>query len=512
MKNDPYFCDNMGIPSYFRVIVRAYPTIISEKRPVGVTHYFLDYNGIVHQAAHGLLRDPPADIERAIMTATWDYTKTCIDSIDPSQLVSICMDGVAPVAKMLQQRRRRYIGIFQNRLDGVTAAWDRNAISPGTPFMARLRAYVQAQLRNREDTGRTYHFSSADEAGEGEHKIFHQIRGLPQDTSSVVVHGLDADLIMLSLLSHHPRIWLMRESDDGGFIYLSVGELRKALLQELLCKYKWPEGDESSIIETYITLCFLLGNDFLPHMPNLHLRHGGHERLLEIAADAIRAADGYPSTEWDMHRVITAIFCELSKNEDREMFEMVEKYMKNTPRGGETTLPSDLYAIRPENKDPLANVLYALPQIERWRPHYYKHMFHARMHDTSVVLSVCRTFVKGIYWTSRYYKHQANDPRWHYPWGYAPSLRDLANFCAGITAEEFKEIVGSGAAPPGTGFVDPETQLLCIMPPQSAPILPKAVREGMKRMPHLFPINYRVQTFLKTHLWECMPVLPHLEI
>ena len=29
---------------------------------------------------------------------------------------------------------------------------------------------------------------------------------------------------------------------------------------------------------------------------------------------------------------------------------------------------------------------------------------------------------------------------------------------------------------------------------------------------HLFPRIYKIQTYLKTHLWECTPVLPPLDI
>jgi 5'-3' exoribonuclease 1 len=403
--------------------------------------------------------------------------------------------------------------VFQNKLDDVQVAWDRNAISPGTPFMDRIRAYIQGRIRNREDTMRNYHFSSADDAGEGEHKIFQQIRGLPQD-SRVIVHGLDADLIMLSLLSHHLNVHLMREDEDD-FQYLSVSELRRALLIELKSKYGWPNHEEDrTIIETYITLCFLLGNDFLPHMPCLHLKHHGHERLLHAAAPTL-SENGYPDSDWQLHRMMTDVLFHLSKDEDKTMFSMTEKYLKSMPRGA-TTLASDLYAIQPQNKDPLATIIYTLPQTERWRQYYYKHMFHTRMHDTAVILNVCRTYIQGIHWVLRYYKRLANDPMWHYPWGYAPSLRDLANFSAGLSCDDFQAMLGTFCTPPDKGFVDPITQLLCIMPLESAPILPKVVRDVMSKKArgatHLFPEKYAIQTFLKTHLWECTPVLPHLDI
>jgi 5'-3' exonuclease len=85
----------MGIPTYFSVIVRAYPAILSKNLPE-CTHYFMDYNGCIHQAVHALLKENPAsdNIEAKIMTATWEYTLKCIELVNPSDTVSICMDSV----------------------------------------------------------------------------------------------------------------------------------------------------------------------------------------------------------------------------------------------------------------------------------------------------------------------------------------------------------------------------------------------------------------------------------
>lgn len=522
----------MGIPTYFAVIVRAYPNILIKRCPQGCTDFFMDFNGVVHQAVYYLMREAEATgqaiAERDILEQTWRQTQACVAKVRPSKNVGIFLDGVAPVAKMLQQRKRRYLSVFQAKLDGVATAagtWDRNAISPGTPFMARLNAFLGARIRERPDTHIGYQFSSSDEVGEGEHKIFRQIHGLAPK-SRVIVHGLDADLIMLALLSHHPDIHLMREDADAeadvgdGFAYLSVHNLRMGLLREVKQKYKWPVTDAVfddpygaeavAVIERYVMSCFLLGNDFLPHMPCLHLKRNGHETLLEIVGNVLRSMDAP-----DTNTFFAEVLKQLAETEDKELWFQNEKYMKVVPRG-DIKLPSDLYAIRRENKHPLAAVIYGLANGGKWRPHYYKHLFHCQMHDSSVVLSACRTYLQGLHWTLAYYKRLPKDPEWFYPYGYAPSLLDLANFTEGLTPDEAAQLLAAFTVPANEGFVDPHVQLLCIMPKHSADILPPEVRRVMHDRngvaAHMFPTSFPIQTYLKTHLWECVPVLPMLDL
>ena len=95
------------------------------------------------------------------------------------------------------------------------------------------------------DSGNTHKviFSSANEPGEGEHKVLDFIRngaenGIKEE-DNIVIYGLDADLIMLAMSSKHSQIYLLRESlmfnkvIPNKFLLLDIDYLKFGLIMEL---------------------------------------------------------------------------------------------------------------------------------------------------------------------------------------------------------------------------------------------------------------------------------------
>jgi 5'-3' exoribonuclease 1 len=538
----------MGIPFYFRVITQEYKGIIVASPPQCDT-YYIDFNGMIHQAAAKILHATPitpSTIEEDICESTWAYLQECVETIKPKN-VHICVDGVAPIAKMAQQRKRRYLSRYRHVLAGTSPVWDTNNITPGTAFMAKLQDHIQSKITEAHAKKNIkYALSAADEPGEGEHKIFAHLATTQPNSSTqptppnpsaptttplttttpTIIYGLDADLIMLSLLSHTPGIYLMREVGNGqqGYTYLDVDKLRMGILKQVSEKYGWDvhprvledpfDTEAKKTIESYLVLCFLLGNDFLPHVTSLSLKKDGHVKLLEAASTISGriVVDNSVCME-----ALLEVLKVLQQRENDIFMEINNEYMQCRYYGRHTgdavadaVAEADAYPMK--NKDTTLATAVVMAGA-KWRPIYYKNLFNTRVNDTKVVVTACKLFLTGITWTFAYYKREKIDGSWYYPYGYAPSITDLANTLLG-SLEEFAGLRDKWQkSHTALTFVHPHVQLLTVLPSSSIPpFLQHYSTNPAYGLAHLFPTDYPIKTYLCEKLWQCVPVLPAIDI
>lgn len=143
----------------------------------------------------------------------------------------ISVDGVCPFAKINQQRKRRYISIYDkknidkinNKYDKpINSIWSNTCISPGTEFMEKLHIEIINYINNKNIK---IFYSSYHQPGEGEHKILQYIKQNNEKGISVI-YGLDADLIFLAMVSEKNQIYLLREKNQ-----IKQGE-KKTILEQ----------------------------------------------------------------------------------------------------------------------------------------------------------------------------------------------------------------------------------------------------------------------------------------
>uniref|UniRef100_A0A8C7CQC0 5'-3' exoribonuclease n=1 Tax=Oncorhynchus kisutch TaxID=8019 RepID=A0A8C7CQC0_ONCKI len=246
----------MGVPAFFRWLSRKYSTIVvhcTEERskecngvriPVDTSkpnpnevefdNLYLDMNGIIHPCTHPEDKAAPKN-EDEMMVAIFEYMDRLFNIVRPRRVLYMAIDGVAPRAKMNQQRSRR----FRASKEGVELVEEKSRIREeilgkgayifrgfltlpiGTEFMDNLakclRYYVADRLSN--DPGWrniTVILSDASVPGEGEHKIMDYIRrqrAQPHHDPNThhCLCGADADLIMLGLATHEPNFTIIRE-------------------------------------------------------------------------------------------------------------------------------------------------------------------------------------------------------------------------------------------------------------------------------------------------------------
>ncbi|CAG8688657.1 9885_t:CDS:2, partial [Cetraspora pellucida] len=280
---------------------------------------------------------------------------------------------VAPRAKMNQQRGRRFrtakeaaeaVRRAESKGEALPqeAPFDSNCITPGTGFMAKLSLQLEYFINKKvsEDAnwrGVEIVLSGHGVPGEGEHKIMEYIRNAKaqSDYNPNVRHclyGLDADLIMLGLLSHDPHFALLREEvtfgpsskkkkhgriESQNFYLMHLSLLREYLdLEFSTLRESLPfEYNLERIIDDFILLALFVGNDFIPHLPNLHIAEGALGLMFQVYKKVLPQAGGYINDGGllDMKR-LEMIFKELTVFE-RDIFEgeFVDlKYFKGKQR------------------------------------------------------------------------------------------------------------------------------------------------------------------------------------
>jgi 5'-3' exonuclease len=485
----------MGIPSYYKRLIDSVPDLLKRGHPsCKINYLWLDFNCMIY---HCLRRpDIPAypgeegrlAWEANLMEEIVKYCQKVVAEVKPADGVFIAVDGVVPMAKMRQQRLRR----FKPASD--PAGWDTNAITPGTAFMDRLRQRLAAMCASHVN----WRLSGADQPGEGEHKIMNEWRsgGYGADVTHAV-YGLDADLIVLSLLNSVGPVWLFREEVEAGVIKRDeCGE--EAFTWFDIVGLKGIITASCPSIKEYCCAMSFLGNDFLPAGLSLKMREDGHQVLLDLLAAGNAAAGGLllaPSGEIDAAG-LAGLIGRLAAVEEKRTLAFIKKKLRQAGTIGTERLFG-------ENNWPLEcaeeGILLSGGGLRAdWQDIYLKVWFGKGVRKEDL----CRTYLEGIHWIWNYYRGKPVCYNWHYPW----SLPPLWNWLAGISA-------CTSAAPAhriGPDEIKPASQLALVLPLRSWHLIPAGCQQRHLPViaPWLFPTKFDYFSVGKRFFWECEPEIP----
>ena len=520
----------MGVVRLFYWLYNNYPEVLTvlketktfEDEKIDIDSYALDLNAIIHPVCQkmynygGSKSDfKPSRLLHKKKTFVPDekqvFSELCkvIEAfrvlVNPRKEFFIAIDGIAGLSKSTQMRGRRFKSASER---DEKQSFDSAKITTGTEFMYNLSRYIHVFIQRQLENNPKWKyleviFANEKVVGEGEHKIIRYIDKNRHKNMSYCVHSPDADLIMLQLGLNMPNMYILRENIytdiDCKYFIVDVNKFKNVVLKSL--KWSSSEKHKYTVIQTiydFILLCFLLGNDFLPHIPSLEISNNGLDLLMET----------YPKVATTHGHLVyrseeTKELCLNTKGLSQLFYvlfgkekELLTKKAKENIRFPDTLLRESL--VETINNDK-AEVTF---DFKKYRINYYKKRLHG--HDP---FSVCDEYFKGMLFVLRYYIDGIPDWYWFYPFHYAPFFMDMyqcvEDFDGEMTFELHKPL-------------SPFEQLLAVLPPQSKDILPEACKQLMinedSPIIDFYPLKFEIDLEGKRQEWEGHPILPFVDV
>lgn len=526
----------MGIPSFYKHLIQTIGGITSNKRDVPPDIFALDLNCAIYHCSRKV--DIPykheirLEWETKLILHVIAYIKSMTKVVAPKQTVYIAVDGVAPMAKIKQQRARRFKSAVLAEKEAQLKAealgqvyepiqrWDSNSITPGTDFMRRLTIALKSLQLSVETV-----VSSSDEAGEGEQKIMQYLRSLTE-SRDVVIYGLDADLIVLALLESArtgSRVDLFREETEfnGQVKANALGEeqylyMNCTLLAKSLYSVWAPSGVTlSSFLYSFTGAMNLLGNDFVPHGMVLKINDQGIEYVLEILKREGKLLVNPLTLNYDMS-VLQVLVNEIAKEEVQKLQKGIRRKLNTRPGSSGANSTDPVYrAISQWNDQPVEwaaeKCLMEQKRVEgeeksiwflrkSWYEEYQKKALWSSSEE-----KVCDIFCKTLGWTLDYYIGRPVSMSWYYPWFLPPTFQSLAKFLSGGDERLFEAPAPSGRS------LKPVEQLAMVLPLSSFSLLPAALQTLPVKYPYAWPTGWSYFSMGRRFLWECEPLIPLIQ-
>ncbi|CAG0917946.1 unnamed protein product [Notodromas monacha] len=577
----------MGIPKFYRWISERYPCLSEVVRDYQIPEFdnlYLDMNGIIHVCSHPNDDDPFFRItEEKIFKDIFHYIEVLFRIVRPKKVFFMAVDGVAPRAKMNQQRGRRFRSAKEAATNEAKAIargkelpkeerFDSNCITPGTPFMERLDEQLRYFVSRKVSTDKYWQglrifLSGHETPGEGEHKImdfirYEKSRNEYDPNTRHCLYGLDADLIMLGLCSHEPHFSLLREEvkfsnskdkkgasrtacpEETTFHLLHLSLMREYLDMEFSeLKGTLPfEYDLERIIDDWIFMGFLVGNDFIPHLPDLHIKHEVLPKLWNVYISILPSMGGYINESGELNlsrfqKYMDALACLEVKSFFEKFWDL--KYLQskrgNSGFNEANEDPADLVCLDDLQIDRPVNEPFSFPNWDSerikllkdsddesdddyektlndpdfqkffrdYKNNYYKEKMHYDIKDQAGLRELALGYVRAIQWNLHYYYHGVQSWSWFFPQHYSPFISDVTNFAGFDVSFDM-----------GHPFL-PFQQLMAVLPPASKMHVPPAYHWLMESTDspilEFYPQDFETDLNGKTQEWESVVLIPFIE-
>lgn len=516
--------------------------------------FLIDANCLIHPVCFKVVAENPDlkdndKLEAKMMIAVLNYLDKIIQYVNPKKGVYLAIDGVAPVAKIKQQRSRRFKSIADKNLwDNIKKKhsqpignyWNNNAVTPGTTFMENLHNRI---IEWGKKSTLEIIYSSCFTPAEGEHKLLQFIRSNQKMNInySYVIYGLDADLIFLALSTESNSIYLLREANEINkneskevLNYVSIKIMKESIvntmtkyvnksIEEVDKLYGFDKMDPVRLVNDFIFMCYFLGNDFLPHIPSLDIHQDGIESLIISWAETMKEIildknkieyllnDKKDLQSKTLKKVnMNFVIKFINKLASTEESILRDNFAKGRKRMKCDGTPYEQEVFRIENlqfkiDDPIG---LGSDVPDKWRERYYNYYWDVKPDEIEQFSEQLVTnYLLGVKWVTQYYFDKCPSWDWYYPFDHPPFISDIAKYLNKIDINKMKFDIGKP--------LKPFMQLLAVLPPQSNYLLPinlrKLVLNPKSSIAFMYPTEFEQDYVNKKKYWMAIPKLPPLD-
>jgi 5'-3' exonuclease len=554
----------MGIISFRSWLDNYYSKDVKSKNfPENIACLFIDMNSLIHGVTQRFYAygDNMTDEEK---NKQLKYLKTktvlqleneCIIEIckeifntvlliKPKEYIVLAVDGVAPMAKIAQQRKRRFKSkeIKPEEFDleeepdivPVSSYFNSDCITPGTDFMMKLdenlKIFLYDNTKRRDAIfPKNVIYSSHLVPGEGEHKIFELLRAGEieiQDKEAVnIINGGDADLAMLSMLCSEeicPNLFLWRNDIDKKTKkvvndFFNIDAIRYNVHRDLIVNEELQQViTQKHSTRDFVFLIYLIGNDFVPSITTLTSNRIGRQtidelinRYNELQLDLTKDSDPEDfvlikednSINWTRFFKFMGLLSRFEPKYIQIMaaskylypFEALEKSIKISKVNVETNrrvIDIDYIKYRELYYSKVLSPISSFGKDFLMSEHIEGYPY-----TKNGIQEMVYQYLKGLQWIFQYYSTGTHgvSSRYVYGYHYAPLLLEIYELIGYFYENGEIPSLDMIIRKPDDPVITPIHQLMMVMHPKSWNLIPEPYRGLMpKRFTDISPYKFRV--------------------
>jgi 5'-3' exoribonuclease 2 len=533
----------MGVPGFFKWLLekeRRNKNLIRNSINKKVKYLMLDTNCLLHPCINHVIdkiKDKPEYDRSKVELEIWQLITRrideMIDKVKP-EIIYIAIDGVVPMSKILQQRQRRhryYYDNSQNEICNDIYPITSIELTPGTEYMERIHLKMINYLKNINKKIK-YIYSSYHIEGEGEHKILRYIKNNIKNNDTIVIYGLDADLLFLALsamiTNNMLDLYIMREKpifdnkdinlDDVNteYNYVEIRELYNVIAPSTSTN----KGSICIPVPDFIVICYLIGNDFMPHLLTITFKKKGLDRLISAYENIVnKIGDNKTIVEHNGKKFVInydflyELFNEIVYTE-RNIWRNINRprptasHPSNATSHPTSTAPTSTSAI--SNKGVIVEEKIEFKDETEYYNNYLgtSELEISKSTKEHFVLK----YIEGIEWCMNYYLNNTNSWSWGYPYAIAPLIQDIINYFPKIITK-FPQMSDSNIF--GERELCPMEQLILAIPRETYKYVlsPELITELRKNkiIGYMFPISFSIDINKDDLYWKCPVSIPMVD-